>query len=107
MICRELESIKEDAKDNAKTLLGAILLSLLVGHAFEAKPDTLEMLLLILWQHLLYYVNNRAANMKTNDSSTTMRFLAVPDAMKFRSEASKKLNPVLQQLSTLNLVRYP
>jgi hypothetical protein len=67
---------------------------------------TLEMLLLLLWRHLVYYSEGHHINNPDLKASTShaMRFLTSPDADTFRSEAGIKLTPALQRLSSLDLV---
>lgn len=68
---------------------------------------TTEMLLLLLWRHLTYYSEGRHINnaeLKTS-ASHAMRFLSSPDADTFSSEVGTRLAPVLQRLSSLELVR--
>jgi len=88
LVCRELERIKGDTQSKAKILL-----------------ITLEMLLLLLWRHLVYYAEGRHTNNIELKASMphAMRFLSSPDADTFCAEAGNKLAPSLQRLSSLNL----
>jgi len=88
LVCRELERIKADAQSKAKTML-----------------NTLEMLLLLLWRHLVYYCEGHHINNPDLRAATShaIRFLSSPDAETFRSEAGVRLVPVLQRLSWLDL----
>lgn len=67
---------------------------------------SLEMLLLLLWRHLVFYgeglhVNNPDLR---GSISHTMRFASSPDADTLKSEAARKLTPVIQKLQSLELV---
>jgi len=88
LVFRELERIRGDTQSKARTLL-----------------ITLEMLLLLLWRHLVYYAEGRHINNVELKTSTphTMRFMSSPDADTFCAEAGNKLSPSLQRLSSLNL----
>jgi len=81
LIYRKLGYIRSDAKNNAKTLL-----------------NTVEMLLLLLWRHLLHYSESRHSGNPKSSTSQAMRFLSSPEPKTFCSEVQKKLAPVLQRL---------
>ncbi|KAJ3995979.1 nucleoporin Nup186/Nup192/Nup205 [Lentinula boryana] len=86
LICRQLERIIVEAERDAKTII-----------------TTLEMLLLLLWRHIMYYAEGtRAQTPQLNASTATaMRFLSTPDPEAFRQQIGRKLQPALQRLQTL------
>jgi nuclear pore complex protein Nup205 len=108
LACRHLERGKAGAQARAKTILS-------MNHAdfsyflniINDRADTLEMLLLLLWRHLVYYCEGHHINNPDLKTSTShaMRFLSSPDAQTFQSEAGIRLAPTLQRLSSLDLVR--
>lgn len=61
------------------------------------------MLLLLLWRHIQYYSEGHHAN-SPDLKSSAMRFMSSPDAETFKSEAGSKLVPVIQRLTSLDLV---
>src|ERR1700683_2940197 len=107
LVCRELERIKADAQSKAKTMLSTCHCYFLpLCTATDDRADTLEMLLLLLWRHLVYYCEGHHINNPDLRAATShaIRFLSSPDAETFRSEAGVRLVPVLQRLSWLDLV---
>ncbi|KAF9074489.1 nucleoporin Nup186/Nup192/Nup205 [Rhodocollybia butyracea] len=92
LICRKLERVNAEAQRDAKMTM-----------------NTLEMLLLLLWRHIVYY--GEEAHGKTPQlnasTATAMRFLSTPEPQKFRLEVGKKLMPALQRLQTLIAVGVP
>ncbi|KAF9445985.1 hypothetical protein P691DRAFT_777187 [Macrolepiota fuliginosa MF-IS2] len=88
LICQEIEHVRQEAKDTARILF-----------------DTLEMLLLLLWRHLEYYVESgNMGNPPARTSLTNaMRLLATSSPDQFREEIAMKLNPLLQRISSLEI----
>ena len=68
--------------------------------------DSLEMLLLLLWRHLAFYLDGRHINNPDLKGSIahTMRFASSPDVDTLRAEAQRRLAPVLGALQGLDLV---
>jgi hypothetical protein len=64
------------------------------------------MLLLLLWRHLVYYVEGRHINNPDLKASTSrfMRLLSTPGTESLKVEVAQILGPILQQLVSLNLV---
>ncbi|KAJ7279033.1 hypothetical protein C8J57DRAFT_1434189 [Mycena rebaudengoi] len=90
LISRELERDRKAAQNDARTLLG-----------------TMEMVLLLLWRHLVYYAeghhaNNPPANAKAS-TMHAMRFLSTPEPEAFRLDVAKRLVPTLQRLAAIDL----
>lgn len=100
LICQELESIKKEARRNARVLL-----------------DSSEMLLLLLLRHIQHYGSPSSSapsstlptlssssfgmSKSTNPMNTAMRFLAAPDPGAFKSDVGKKLGPILSRWTAL------
>ncbi|KAF7421056.1 hypothetical protein PC9H_011576 [Pleurotus ostreatus] len=82
---RALSRIQTIAKDEAKMLLG-----------------TMEMLLLLLWRHIMHYSEGHAV---AGDAITVhaLRFVSAPEPQVFRNEISRKLGGALQRLESLEL----
>ncbi|KAJ7778502.1 nucleoporin Nup186/Nup192/Nup205 [Mycena metata] len=96
LICRELARERRVAEGEARMLLG-----------------TLEMVLLLLWRHLVYYAegqhlsspnppNNNNASLKSS-TAHPLRFLSPPEPEAFRADIARRLAPVLGRLATLDL----
>ncbi|CCM02106.1 uncharacterized protein FIBRA_04183 [Fibroporia radiculosa] len=88
LISRELEKWRTEA---SRTALIAL--------------SSLEMLLLLLWRHLVFYCEGRHINNPDlkGSISHTMRFATSPDVETLIAEVTKKLVPALQRLQTLDL----
>ncbi|KAK0463078.1 nucleoporin Nup186/Nup192/Nup205, partial [Desarmillaria tabescens] len=84
LICRELERMRDGLQDDVKT---AILV------------DTTEMILLLLWRHMLYYCDETRS--KSSEKAYAIRLLSMPDPQTFRQDVGSKLRPVLQRLKSL------
>jgi nuclear pore complex protein Nup205 len=63
----------------------------------------MEVLLLILWRHLSYYLDGYQPNV-LKDSTRVIQCMDIPDPTKIRSDIGKKLEPILQRLSTMDIV---
>ncbi|KAF8183807.1 nucleoporin Nup186/Nup192/Nup205 [Mycena galopus ATCC 62051] len=101
LVCRELARERRVAEGDARTLLG-----------------TLEMVLLLLWRHLVYYAEGQhmhapnppaskdglgsSASMRTS-TANALRFLAPPEPEAFRADIAQRLAPVLARLAALDL----
>ncbi|KAJ7041203.1 nucleoporin Nup186/Nup192/Nup205 [Mycena alexandri] len=96
LVCRELARERRVAEGEARMLLG-----------------TLEMVLLLLWRHLVYYAegqhlsspnppNNNNASLKSS-TAHALRFLSPPEPDAFRADIARRLAPVLARLATLDL----
>ncbi|KAJ7128145.1 nucleoporin Nup186/Nup192/Nup205 [Mycena crocata] len=96
LMCRELARERRVAQREAQTLL-----------------STLEMVLLLLWRHLVYYAEGQhlsspqppptgglGASLK---ASTALRFLSPPEPEAFRSDVAQRLGPALARLASLDL----
>ncbi|KAI0944532.1 hypothetical protein AcW1_002214 [Taiwanofungus camphoratus] len=88
LIGRELGRWRADVKRRVQVTLGC-----------------LEMLLLLLWRHLVFYSEGRHVNNPDlkGSISHTLRFASSPDVDTLKSEAARKLAPVLQRLQALEL----
>ncbi|KAI0289640.1 nucleoporin Nup186/Nup192/Nup205 [Russula brevipes] len=89
LICRELERTLGRARDTANILL-----------------SSLEMVLLLLWRHIVYYCESRHVNNPNMKVSTAAVLRSVPqpnDGALFRDDAAKRLSHVLNRLVQLNL----
>ncbi|KAJ6542676.1 nucleoporin Nup186/Nup192/Nup205 [Mycena capillaripes] len=98
LVCCELAREQRVAEGEARTLLG-----------------TLEMILLLLWRHLVYYVEgqhlispnpppstNGGASLRTS-TAHALRFLSPPEPEAFRADVAQRLSPVLVRLAGLDL----
>ncbi|KAJ7777509.1 nucleoporin Nup186/Nup192/Nup205 [Mycena maculata] len=96
LVCRALARERRRAQGEARMLLG-----------------TLEMVLLLLWRHLVYYAEGQhmgspnppssgGASLKAS-TATALRFLAPPEPEAFRGDVARQLAPVLAQLDQLDL----
>jgi nuclear pore complex protein Nup205 len=67
----------------------------------------MEMVLLLLWRHLVYYAEgHHANNPPANAQASTMhamRFLSTPEPEAFRLDVAKRLVPTLQRLAAIDL----
>ncbi|KAF7345118.1 hypothetical protein MVEN_01675900 [Mycena venus] len=101
LVCRELARERRVAEGEARTLLG-----------------TLEMVLLLLWRHLVYYAEGQHLNAPHPPPSTSgnsggaslrastahaLRFLSPPEPEAFRADVAQRLGPVLARLAGLDL----
>ncbi|KAF7373366.1 hypothetical protein MSAN_00546200 [Mycena sanguinolenta] len=96
LVCRELARERRVAESEARTLLG-----------------TLEMVLLLLWRHLVYYAEGQHMNAPNPPSSENLRgstttpnplrFLSPPEPEAFRTDIAQRLAPVLARLAGLDL----
>lgn len=59
--------------------------------------DTIEMLLLLIWRHVVYYVNEGESN-GPQSTPHAMRFISTPNPDVFRQEVASKLAGLLQRL---------
>ncbi|KAJ7619541.1 nucleoporin Nup186/Nup192/Nup205 [Roridomyces roridus] len=84
LVCRALASERKTAQAAARTLLG-----------------TLEMLLLLLWRHLVYYADVGAKPVA--NPASALRFLAPPEPEAFREGVAQRLAPALMRLASLDL----
>ncbi|KAI0651312.1 nucleoporin Nup186/Nup192/Nup205 [Trametes meyenii] len=88
LISRELLRWKAGAKRRAQTII-----------------NSLEMLLLLLWRHLVFYSEGRHINNPDLKGSIahTMRFASSPNIDTLRTEAQRRLVRVLKALEVLDL----
>ncbi len=107
LVSRELAFWRAGAKRRAHTILSKsswtpweLIMSL------NRTTDSLEMLLLLLWRHLAFYLEGRHINNPDLKGSIahTMRFASSPDVDTLNAEAQRKLAPVLGALQSLDLV---
>lgn len=67
--------------------------------------DTLEILLLLLWRHLQYYIEARPTGSQIQASTPHItRLVTSMDAESFRTEVPRKLSALLQRLDALKVV---
>ena len=68
--------------------------------------DSLEMLLLLLWRHLAFYLEGKHVNNPDlrGPIAHTMRLASSPDVDTLRVETQRRLVPVLSALAALDLV---
>ncbi|KAJ7620549.1 nucleoporin Nup186/Nup192/Nup205 [Mycena polygramma] len=95
LVCRELARERRVAEGEARTLLG-----------------TLEMVLLLLWRHLVYYAEGQHMNAPNPPPPSTilrgstahaLRLLSPPEPEAFRADVAQRLGPVLSRLAGLDL----
>ncbi|EGO28547.1 hypothetical protein SERLADRAFT_413403 [Serpula lacrymans var. lacrymans S7.9] len=86
LICREYERLKHDTQTKGRTLL-----------------DTMEILLLLLWRHLVHYADDQHIENDSLKTSHLGRSVPAPDAETFRSDISNRILSSLQRLSSLDL----
>ncbi|KAG1816317.1 nucleoporin Nup186/Nup192/Nup205 [Suillus subaureus] len=90
LIFREYERFRNEAQDEVKNMLG-----------------TTEMVLLLLWRHLVSYVERDLSSGATSapviNMKSTLKLLPPPDSDSFKANAGKKLIGALARLSTLDL----
>lgn len=74
----------------------------------RADAGTTEMVLLLLWRHLVSYVGHDSSSSATSappvNMKSTLRLLPLPDSDSFKANAGKKLVGALVRLSALDLV---
>ncbi|KAJ7584798.1 nucleoporin Nup186/Nup192/Nup205 [Mycena floridula] len=87
LVCRELAKMQRDCESGTRVIV-----------------DTVEMLLLLLWRHILYYSENQGAHKmdgkarQTGKAPSAMRFLSTPEPQVFREEVGRRMEPVLQRI---------
>ncbi|OCH88950.1 hypothetical protein OBBRIDRAFT_888752 [Obba rivulosa] len=88
LISRELAGWRNEARRRAQITLSG-----------------LEMLLLLLWRHLVFYSEGRHINNPDLKGAIShlMRFVSAPDVETFTAEARRKLAPILQRLQSLEV----
>ncbi|KAI0830134.1 nucleoporin Nup186/Nup192/Nup205 [Trametes gibbosa] len=88
LISRELAHWRVDVKRRAQTIL-----------------NSLEMLLLLLWRHLVFYAEGRHVNNPDLKGSIahTMRFASSPDTDTLQAEAQRRLMRPLRALEELDI----
>ncbi|KAI0324921.1 hypothetical protein GY45DRAFT_1331027 [Cubamyces sp. BRFM 1775] len=88
LVSRELAHWKAGAKRRAQTIL-----------------NSLEMLLLLVWRHLVFYGEGRHVNNPDLKGSIAhaLRFASSPDVDTLRAEAQRRLAPALHALDALDL----
>ncbi|KAJ7482279.1 nucleoporin Nup186/Nup192/Nup205 [Mycena galericulata] len=84
LVCRALSRERRTAQGEARLLLG-----------------TLEMLLLLLWRHVVYYADAGVGVKPTTTSA--LRLLAPPEPRAFREGVAQRLAPALARLASLDL----
>lgn len=106
LIYRELSKTKTEAINDAQSKLGRFTTFDPSTRVLMKLADTLEMLLLLLWRHLEYYLNESQVQIKQIKASTPQipRLVASIDFNAFRNEVPKKLGYILQKLEALDLV---
>lgn len=116
LVAKQIQTLRREVRNKAQSLLGkqdslsrGCDSSLTPGH-----PDTLEILLLLLWRHLRYYSEARPAGSQIQVSTPHItRLVTSMDVESFREEVPRKLSTLLQRLDALNMVnvsrftRYP
>lgn len=116
LICQEWEQLRGEFLNDAKTLLGVYILSSFLVYATDGQISdfpwcttaSVEMLLLLLWRHILFYAEGRHINnpsVKTSTAGVVRYLSAVSDEDEFRMDAARKLAPVIQRVGALDLVR--
>jgi len=65
--------------------------------------DTMEILLLLLWRHLVHYADDQHVENQSSKTSHVARSVSAPDAETFRSDISNRILSGLQRLSSLEL----
>jgi nuclear pore complex protein Nup205 len=63
-----------------------------------ALADSLEMLLLLMWRHLAVYGDTES---DIGNLRTTIRIASSFNAESFRTDASRKLAPIIRRLSLM------
>lgn len=80
LVCQVYERIEEGQKKDVKIVIQAT-----------------EMILLLLWRHIMYYCEGQQAK-PAEGKSYAIRLLSMPEPESFRQEIGKNLQPVLQKL---------
>lgn len=101
--------MKTEAKNDAKIRLGRFPSLNPFSQDLKKSADTVEILLLLLWRHLEYFVNGSHVQINQIKASTPQiaRLVASTDFNTFRDDTSKKLGYVLQKLEALDMVSNP
>ncbi|EMD35026.1 hypothetical protein CERSUDRAFT_125016 [Gelatoporia subvermispora B] len=88
LINRELMKWKTEARRRTQIVLSAV-----------------EMLLLLLWRHLVFYAEGRHINNPDLKGAVShmMRFVSAPDPGTFAADTQRKFAPVVQRLRSLEL----
>lgn len=98
-------TVKIDGKDTLWCVLYTwiirIQIIMLMGRFFL---DTLEMLLLLLWRHLEYYADPKNVNDRPLRTTSVMRLPVTSNQAQFHEEVKKRLDPLLQRISSLEFV---
>ena len=67
---------------------------------------TTEMLLLLLWRHLVSYCERNSTSTPNFKLSTSTRLASGPEPEVFKSDAGKRIAAPLQKVASLDLVRH-
>jgi len=110
LIFREYERLRNEAQEEVKNMLGEDWhLDYCCWTVFTSTcAGTTEMVLLLLWRHLVSYVEHDLSSSATSappvNMKSTLRLLPLPDSDSFKANAGKKLVGALTRLSALDLV---
>jgi nuclear pore complex protein Nup205 len=109
LIFREYERLRNEAQEGVKNMLGEDILSdCSYWTIFTcACTGTTEMVLLLLWRHLVSYLERDLSGDVTSppvNMKSTLRLLPLPDTDSLKANAGKKLVGALARLSALDLV---
>jgi len=87
LVAKKIQTLRYEARNKAQSLL-----------------DTLEILLLLLWRHLQYYIEAKPAGSQIQASTPHItRLVTSMDAESFRAEVPRKLSALLQRLDSLDV----
>ena len=108
LVGRELAAWRTGAKRRSLTILSKFRRARFVADSVltMAAADSLEMLLLLLWRHLAFYLEGKHVNNPDlrGPIAHTMRLASSPDVDTLRAETQRRLVPVLSALAALDLV---
>jgi len=105
LVAKKVQTLRHEARDSARSLLGEQNSRFCEYDRFFIfdHVDTLEILLLLLWRHLQYYVEARPAGSQIQVSTPHItRLVTSMDVESFKAEVPRKLSALLQRLDALD-----
>jgi nuclear pore complex protein Nup205 len=105
LVAKRIQALRHEAQNKAQSLLGEQDWCECDRSLTFICIDTLEILLLLLWRHLQYYTEARAAGSQIQASTPHItRLVTSMDTESFKAEAPRKLSALLQRLDALDVV---
>lgn len=105
LVTKKIQTLRHEARNKAQSLLGESDWQEIVLTLTSDNPDTLEILLLLLWRHLQYYTEAKHDGSQIQGSTPHItRLVTSMDVEMFRAEVPRRLSALLQRLDVLDVV---